>query len=103
LQRLSTTKVYVVTRSTAGHLVAAIDPDPAAIAVRLSDRSRILSAMAQPPGLTRLPPNVFRLGDVGSALVEDLVADLVAALEVVEVVKAQFGCCGCVPIAPSRP
>ncbi len=53
--------------------------------------------MAQSLGLTRLPPNVFRLGDVGSGLVEDLVA----ALEVVEVVKAQFGCCGCVPIAPS--
>jgi hypothetical protein len=42
LQRLSTVKVYVVTR----RLDAQLDPTRATIAVPLSARSRILSAMS---------------------------------------------------------
>jgi hypothetical protein len=62
LQRLSTRKVYVVTRS----LDAQLDPTRLAIAVPLSASSQILSAMSQSPTLTRLQPNVFRLDRVGA-------------------------------------
>jgi hypothetical protein len=92
LQRLSTRKVYVVTRSTSGRQ---LDPDP------LGDRSALERQLAdlvggvESPRLTRLRPNVFRLDRVGARLdvvpvngLDDveprLVENLVAALEVVE-------------------
>jgi hypothetical protein len=78
LQRLSTKQVYVVTRSRSGRQ---LDPDPLGDRGALSDKSWILSAKSKSLGLTRLRPNVFRLDDAGTGLVEYLVS----ALEVVEV------------------
>jgi hypothetical protein len=81
-------------------LMAAIDPIRMAIAVPLIDSSRILSAMSKPPRLDRLQPNVFGLGRVGAGFeviavdrLDDvgtrLVEDLVAALEIVEIVEEE--------------
>jgi hypothetical protein len=106
LQRLSTRKVYVVIPIDVwdAQLVTAI-PTRFAIAVPSSDSSRILSGMSRSPRLTRLQPNVFRLERIGTRLEvvamylldhigPGVVEDLVAALEVVEVVEGQISVCG---------